>query len=142
VRAAAPPRHAVGRRLGVPQVRALLRLATANSLAMGELARGLGVSYPAASQIGDQLVELGLALRERPDWDRRVVLLRLTDDARAMVHEVLERRRHQVAEVLAQLTPAEREGFVRGVGLLAEVLVRDLGAREAKAPASAPQEGA
>lgn len=136
VRAAAPPRHAVGRRLGVPQVRALLRLATVDSLPMGELARGLGISYPAASQIGDQLVELGLALRERPEYDRRVVLLRLTDDAQAMVDEVLARRRGQVEEVLSQLTPAERQGFVRGFRLFAEVLVRDYAAGAAKAPAS------
>jgi DNA-binding MarR family transcriptional regulator len=125
-RAAAPPRHTVGRRLGVPQVRALLRLATVDALSMGELARGLGISFPAASQIGDQLVEVGLAVRERPDYDRRVVLLRLTDDARAMVHEVSARRRRQVEEVLTQLAPAERRGFARGMRLLAEVLVRDL----------------
>src|SRR5579883_3431931 len=129
-RAAAPPRHTVGRRLGVPQVRALLRLATADCLPMGELARGLGVSYPAASQIGDQLVELGLAVRERPDYDRRVVLLRLTDEARAMVQRVLARRRRQVEEVFAQLTPAEREGFAHGVRRLAQVLTQDFTAAQ------------
>src|SRR3954463_1580570 len=118
-RAAFPPRHTVGRRLGVPQVRALLRLATVDALPMGDLARGLGVSYPAASQIGDQLVELGLAVRARPEYDRRVVLLRLTDEARVMVQRVLARRRRQVEEVMAQLAPAERGGFARGVRLLA-----------------------
>jgi DNA-binding MarR family transcriptional regulator len=140
-RAAAPPRHTVGRRLGVPQVRALLRLATVDALPMGELARGLGVSYPAASQIGDQLVELGLAVRARPEYDRRVVLLRLTDEARAMVQAVSARRRRQVEEVLAQLAPAERQGFARGVRLLAEVLVRDL-ALEPLLAANRPQERA
>jgi DNA-binding MarR family transcriptional regulator len=141
-RAAAPPRHTVGRRLGVPQVRALVRLAAVDSLPMGDLARGLGVSYPAASQIGDQLVELGLARRERPDYDRRVVLLRVTDEARAMVQRVLARRRRQVEEVMAQLAPVERQGFARGVRLLAEVLTRDLAAAEPEPVVSRPQEGA
>lgn len=141
-RAAAPPRHTVGRRLGVPQVRALLRLATVEALPMGELARGLGVSYPAASQVGDQLVELGLAVRARPPYDRRVVLLRLTEDARAMVQEVMTRRRRQVEEVLAQLAPAERRGFARGVRLLAAVLVRDLAVAEPHPAASRSPEPA
>ncbi len=126
VRGAAAPRHAASRRLGVPQVRALIRLADAEVLTMGELARQLGISYPAASQIADQLVEVGLALRERPEWDRRVVLLRLTEHAGATVQQVQATRRRQVEEVLERLSPAERAGFVRGVGLLAEILVRDL----------------
>ena len=141
-RGAAPPRHTVGRRLGVPQVRALVRLASVDSLPMGELARGLGVSYPAASQIGDQLVELGLAVRERPDYDRRVVLLRVTDEARAMVQRVLARRRRQVEEVLARLAPDERQGFARGMVLLAEVLSRDLAAAEAEPTGDRPEESA
>ncbi len=129
-RAAAPPRNTVGRRLGVPQVRALVRLASVDALPMGELARGLGISYPAASQIGDQLVELGLAVRERPEYDRRVVLLRVTDEARATVQRVLARRRRQVEEVLERLAPGERQGFARGMLLLAEVLTRDMAAAE------------
>jgi DNA-binding MarR family transcriptional regulator len=141
-RGAAPPRHTVGRRLGVLQVRALVRLATVDSLPMGELARGLGVSYPAASQIGDQLVELGLAVRERPDYDRRVVLLRLTAEARATVQRVLARRRRQVEEVLARLEPSERQGFARGMLLLAEVLTRDLAAAEPEPSANRPEERA
>ena len=141
-RAAAPPRHTVSRRLGVPQVRALVRLATVDALPMGDLARGLGVSYPAASQIGDQLVELGLAVRERPEYDRRVVLLRLTEEARAMVQRVLARRRRQVEEVMAQLAPAERAGFARGVRLLAAVLTRDLAKDEPEPAAELAKEGA
>jgi DNA-binding MarR family transcriptional regulator len=130
----AAPRHIVARRLGVLQVRALLRLAGVDTRTMGELARDLGVSCPAASQVADVLVELGLARRERAAADRRVVLLRLTDQARAMVEQGLAVRRRQVEEVLAQLSPAEQRGFARGVQLLAEVLVRDLAAESRSIP--------
>jgi DNA-binding MarR family transcriptional regulator len=131
VRGAGPTRHSVGRQLGVPQVRALLQLARGDALTIGELASRLGVSCAAASQVADRLVELDLARRERPAWDRRVVQLRLTDSARERVEEALALRRGQAAEVLAALTPAEQQGFVRGLRLLAAVLVRDLPARDA-----------
>jgi DNA-binding MarR family transcriptional regulator len=131
VRGAGPTRQSVGRQLGVPQVRALLQLARGDAMTIGELASGLGVSCAAASQVADRLVELDLARRERPAWDRRVVQLCLTDSARERVEEALALRRGQAAEVLAALTPAEQQGFVRGLRLLAEVLVRDLQARDA-----------
>src|SRR5579885_1192400 len=119
-----------GHRLSVPQVRALIRLANADALTMSELARGLGVSCAAATQLADGLVALGLAERDRPDWDRRVVLVRLTDNARATVQQILAVRTRQVEEVFAALSPAERDAFTRGMRLLAEVLVRDLDAGE------------
>jgi DNA-binding MarR family transcriptional regulator len=118
----------LGHRLSVPQVRALIRLAGAQALTMTELARALGISCAAATQLADGLVALGLAERDRPDWDRRVVLVHLTDSARATVQQILAVRTRQVEEVLAALSPAERDAFARGMQILAEVLVRDLDA--------------
>jgi DNA-binding MarR family transcriptional regulator len=129
VRAAQAPRGSATRELGVPQVRALIQLARADGMTMGELARRMGVSCAAATQIVDQLVSLGLVVRERPDWDRRVVVVRLTERATATVREALAQRARQVEEVLGQLTEEEARGFAKGIQLLAEVLVRDLDRR-------------
>jgi DNA-binding MarR family transcriptional regulator len=129
VRAAQAPRGSATRELGVPQVRALIQLARADGMTMGELARRMGVSCAAATQIADQLVALGLMVRERPDWDRRVVVVRLTERAQATVREALSHRARQVEEVFGQLTEEEARGFAKGIQLLAEVLVRDLDRR-------------
>jgi DNA-binding MarR family transcriptional regulator len=94
----------------------------------------MGVSCAAATQIVDQLVALGLVVRERPDWDRRVVVVRLTERAEATVRDALAQRARQVEEVFGQLTGDEARGFAKGIQLLAEVLVRDLDRRAPTGP--------
>src|SRR5690606_31613301 len=111
--------------LTLPQIRALWRLAGEESLTMGELARRMGVSLASATQIVERLVELGFVQRERPEWDRRVVLVRLTGDASAAIRQSIERRVREVSEVFEQLTPEEARAFAKGCQLLAEVLLRD-----------------
>jgi DNA-binding MarR family transcriptional regulator len=125
VRAVTATRNSLSPRLRTPQVRALLRLTMTEGLTMGELAREIGISYAGATQVIDQLVELGLVERERSAEDRRVVRLRLTERARPEMEQALARRARQVREVCEQLGPDEARAFARGMQLLGEVLVRD-----------------
>jgi DNA-binding MarR family transcriptional regulator len=111
--------------LRTPQLRALLRIARDEGLTMGTLARTIGVSYAAATQVVDQLVEMGLVTRERPADDRRVVRLRLTEHAHAELDVVLARRAAQVREVCAHLAPDEARAFAKGLELLGTILMRD-----------------
>ncbi len=111
--------------LRTPQLRALLRIARDEGLTMGDLARHIGVSFAAATQVVDQLVELELVTRERPANDRRVVRLKLTEHAHAELDAALARRAAQVREVCAQLSPDEARAFARGMELLGTVLMRD-----------------
>jgi DNA-binding MarR family transcriptional regulator len=126
VRAVTATRNSLSPRLRTPQVRALLRLTMTEGLTMGELAREIGISYAGATQVIDQLVELGLVERERSAEDRRVVRLRLTERARPEMEQALARRARQVREVCEQLGPDEARAFARGMQLLGEVLVRDV----------------
>jgi DNA-binding MarR family transcriptional regulator len=125
VRAVTATRNSLSPRLRTPQVRALLRLTMAEGLTMGELAREIGISYAGATQVIDQLAELGLVERERSAEDRRVVRLRLTERARPEMEQALARRARQVREVCEQLGPDEARAFARGMQLLGDVLVRD-----------------
>jgi DNA-binding MarR family transcriptional regulator len=126
VRAVTATRNSLSPRLRTPQMRALLHLTVAEGLTMGELAREIGISYAGATQVIDQLVELGLVERERSAEDRRVVRLRLTERARPEMEQALARRARQVREVCEQLGPDEARAFARGMQLLGEVLVRDV----------------
>jgi DNA-binding MarR family transcriptional regulator len=125
VRGVNATRNSLSPGLRTPQVRALLRLTGAEGLTMGELARAIGISYAGATQVVDQLVELGLVERERSAEDRRVVRLRLTGRARPQMEQALARRARQVREVCDQLGPDEARAFARGMQLLGEVLARD-----------------
>jgi DNA-binding MarR family transcriptional regulator len=127
VRAVNATRNNLSPGLRMPQVRALLRLVRAEGLTMGELARQIGVSYAAATQVIDQLVEAGLVGRERATEDRRVVRLRLTERARPEMEQALARRARQVREVCEQMSPEEARAFARGMELLGAVLTRDAG---------------
>jgi DNA-binding MarR family transcriptional regulator len=111
--------------LRTSQLRALLRITRDEGLTMGDLARHIGVSCAAATQVVDQLVELGLVTRERKSGDRRVVRLRLTELAHAELDAALARRAAQVREVCAQLSPEEARAFAKGMELLGTVLMRD-----------------
>lgn len=111
--------------LRMPQLRALLRVARDEGLTMGDLARQLGVSFAAATQVVEQLVELALLTRERSEEDRRVVRLKLTEQAHEHIDEALARRSRQVREVCDQLSPEEARAFARGMELLGAVLMRD-----------------
>ena len=111
--------------LRTPQLRALLRIAREEGLTMGDLARQIGVSFAAATQVVEGLVELDLVTRERSAADRRVVRLALTEHAHAEIDGALARRAAQVREVCEQLSPEEARAFARGIEILGTVLMRD-----------------
>lgn len=125
VRGIAATRAGLTPGLRAAQIRALLRIARGEGLTMGDLARQIGVSLAAASQVVEQLVALNLVTRERSTSDRRVVRLNLTEHAHAEIDEALARRAAQVSEVCAQLSPDEARAFARGMELLGTVLMRD-----------------
>ena len=62
----------------------VLHLLESSPLAMSELARQMDVSESAATSLVDRLVRQNLVERFADPSDRRVVRVRLSDDARAM----------------------------------------------------------
>ena len=120
------------------QVQVLLHLAERGQLTMGKLAAELGVSRPAATDVVDKLVVSGLVERIATEDDRRKVNVRLTPASEALAESALAARRAKVVDVMEQLSPAEWEGFVRGLRLLAAALAEDT-----ECPAGfVPEEGA
>lgn len=84
-------------------------LAETDEMRVGDLAAVAAVTVPTATRMLDTLERAGTVVRgRRPEGDRRVVTVTLTDRGRALVAEkrawVLERQR----EVFASLSPSER----------------------------------
>ena len=67
-----------------------------------------GVTQPAMTQLIARLQESGLVSRTADPADGRVVLVRLTDEGRAMLARRRAVRAERLAEILARLSPAEQ----------------------------------
>jgi DNA-binding MarR family transcriptional regulator len=69
-------------------IKTLMRLAKADGVSMGEMARAVGVDPSYITALVDDLDERGLARREAAPDDRRVKVIVLTDAGRAVADEI------------------------------------------------------
>jgi DNA-binding MarR family transcriptional regulator len=108
--------------LTLPQVKALIFLYDNGDRSMTELANGLAVSLPSASELVDRLIERGLVDRKTDSADRRRVLVSLTEPAIAYGRRIHDVRRLQARCALDQMPAEERACFVRSIRALAAAL--------------------
>lgn len=108
--------------LTLPQVKALIFLYDNGERSMTELAMGLAVTLPSASELVDRLIDRGLVERMTDQADRRRVLISLTDPAIAYGRRIHDLRRAQASAALESLPEADRECFVRSIRALAGAL--------------------
>jgi len=103
------------------QVRALMVLEHHGaSMPIGQIAGLLGLSLPSAGRNVDRLVKLGLVDRhEQPD-DRRVKLVGLTAEGRALLDLKAEGHRATARDYLGRLTEDERAALVAVLGPLGD----------------------
>ena len=95
-----------------PQFRVLVMVASRGPLNLGAVARGLGVHPSNATRACDRLVVAGLLDRRDDPADRRNLQLQLTGEGRALVDDVMDRRRHAIAEVLGRMPALQRTALV------------------------------
>jgi DNA-binding MarR family transcriptional regulator len=115
------PQHARREGASLAQMKALVQLAEYGPQTMGELARGLGITTPSATGLINPLAEMGHVTRERDPNDRRVVRVKLSEDAREFAERVLDERRAEIESALEGMSPAAQEHFLEGLTRLAQV---------------------
>jgi DNA-binding MarR family transcriptional regulator len=96
-------------RLGISmsQLHVMHLLERHGEMAMSRLAEMIDVSVSNATGLIDRVEERGYVERIRVPSDRRIVLVRITDTGRAVLHE-LEAGREQILErILDELDPAQ-----------------------------------
>lgn len=108
--------------LTLGQIKALAFLYHHDRATISEIADGLGVALPTASELIDKLVERSLVERATNPLNRRQVLVRLTDSALTIGREIHDARRAQVRQAFSLLSPIEQEAFVRGLQALSASL--------------------
>ncbi|HYI14604.1 MAG TPA: MarR family transcriptional regulator [Thermomicrobiales bacterium] len=109
----------------IAQIKLMGMLYRAGRSTVGEVAAGLGVTMPTASEQLDRLVDEGFVVREANPADRRQVLVDLTPKARTFAREIHELRVRQFRAALDQLEPEERPAFLRSLEALVEALRLD-----------------
>lgn len=97
------------------QMQALRYLATHRRVTVGDLAEGLNISYPSATNMVHRLEKKGLIRRVANPRDRRQVGLLLTDEGRSLIERVDAERRQRFARVLATMSDTERHAFINGL---------------------------
>ncbi len=108
--------------LTLPQVKALIYLYNNGERSMGELATGLAVSLPSASELVDRLIDRGLVEKTTDPVDRRRVLIALSDPAIAYGRRIHDLRRAQARAALATMPEEEQASFLRSMRALAAAL--------------------
>jgi DNA-binding MarR family transcriptional regulator len=106
--------------LTLPQYRALVVLATQGTKRLADLADALGVNPSTATRMCDRLVRKNLIVRTRDTIDRREVQLVLSETGRALVGEVLDRRRRDVAHFVKTIPSPMRHALVDSLTLLTQ----------------------
>jgi DNA-binding MarR family transcriptional regulator len=101
---------------------ALVTLHETDAMRVSELAEACGVEISTASRLIARLQSAGLVEPAGAASDRRVVLLRLTDEGTRVICRVRAIRRERLAEMLAGWSGDERETFAHLLGRFAEGL--------------------
>jgi DNA-binding MarR family transcriptional regulator len=104
------------------QVHAVMWVGTDGRLPMGELAQRLGVTEKTITGIVDRLEREGYLRRERPESDRRVVQVVLTEKGLSAYQDLSERALQKTTDFLTLLEPEDRDALLRILQRLLEKL--------------------
>jgi DNA-binding MarR family transcriptional regulator len=105
----------VTEKVTLPQHRALVVLAGRGPQNAGALAEVLGVHSSTLTRLCDRLVTKGLITRGESPTNRRETMLGLTPRGRRLVRSVTERRRNEIAAIVARVPRTQRDAMVRAL---------------------------
>jgi DNA-binding MarR family transcriptional regulator len=106
--------------LTLTEVRATRRLPLSGSVSMRALAGSLAVSLPATTHLVDRLVRKGVVVRSRPDHDRRLVLVELSERSKEWRRELFDRRARMVQQILEPVKGVTRGQFAAVLSQIAD----------------------
>lgn len=103
---------AVEESITLPQFRLLVVLSTRGAVKLMQVAEHLGVAPSTATRMVDRLVSTGLVNRELNPHSRREVVVSLSSEGQAVVRQVTQRRRREIARIVARMPEQQRHGLV------------------------------
>jgi DNA-binding MarR family transcriptional regulator len=107
------------------QLKSLFFISNQGSTNSKELAAALGVTPTNTTGIVDRLVKQGLVSRTEDTRDRRMLLLRATDEGEELLAKLRERRRGYMSEILARMSADELATLAQGLASLVKAMEHD-----------------
>ncbi len=104
------------------QYKTLLTIADQGECSLSDLARELEVAMSSASQMTDRLVARNLVHRATDAQNRRQVIIRLTEEGRALIGELQRGILAGYEKVLVRLPEPEQEQLVQAFETIAAIL--------------------
>lgn len=99
----------------LPQLQAMRYIWLHRNATVGEVAEGLDISYPSATNMLNRLVRKGLVTRHGNPADRRFVEVQLTEKGERITRQVEEERTARLKQVLDEMAPEERQALIDGL---------------------------
>jgi MarR family transcriptional regulator, organic hydroperoxide resistance regulator len=101
------------RQISSTQLHVLYMLGTNGAMPMSRLADQLDVSLPNVTGLIERMFERGYVERVRPDDDRRVVEVRITEAGRELLDEIDNIKHNEMARMIGRLTPEQQQHALR-----------------------------
>lgn len=111
--------------LGRRHVAVLAQIGAEGERTVGELARELGLSLPAASKLTRDLEDHGLVERREDPDDRRRTVVALSAPTARRVRAWIARRNRPLEQALDSLSAEERASLLKGLRALADALMEE-----------------
>src|SRR5271156_2126171 len=102
----------VAEEVTLTQYRTLVVLASRGPQSLAELAEAVDVTPPTATRMCDRLVKKGLIMRRHHRGDRRLIRLTLAKNGRELVDAVTQRRRTEIAHLMAAVPLDQQTALV------------------------------
>jgi len=99
----------------LPQLQAMRYIWLHRNATVGEVAEGLDISYPSATNMLNRLVRKGLVTRHGNPADRRFVEVQLTEKGERLTRQVEEERTARLKQVLDEMSAEERQSLIDGL---------------------------
>jgi DNA-binding MarR family transcriptional regulator len=104
----------------ITQFRTLVVLEGHGDTRLNQLAERLGVTPSTALRMVDRLITAHLVTREENKADRREVLIALTNEGARLVRDVTQRRRAEIATIVAAMPQEGRQEVVAALNAFAQ----------------------
>lgn len=104
----------------LPQFRLLVVLSTQGAVKLVQVAEQLGVAPSTATRMVDRLVGAGLVNREVNPTSRRELVVSLSSAGQAVVRQVTQRRRRDIARIVARMPERHRHGLIEALEAFTE----------------------
>lgn len=111
---------AVEETLTLPQFRMLVVLDSRGAMNISRLGEHLDVIPSTAMRMVDRLAAAGMLEREPDPGNRRQILIALTGKGRSTVRQATERRRAEIARIVAAMPQGQRAGLIRALRAFSE----------------------